>query len=105
MKARVKKVKTVWECWEYDVWGNERDGWDVNDRFCLSREHVIMVKPETCNPGTPREFENVFPSDKQIRRALDVRPRVRIEVDGDDRDIYVTAARNGYPLGEMHRIE
>ena len=103
--VRAAKVRTVWECWEYDVRGNAKDGYEVNDRYCIAREHEIRIKPEVCNPGSRNEFLNVFPSDKQIRQALNIAPRVRIEVDGDDRDLYVTAACSGYPLGEMHRVD
>ena len=100
----MKRVKTYWETWTYDVWGNEEDGFDVNDRSCISRQHEIACKVKTYNPNTPQAFESAYPSDKDIRQALDIKPRVCIDTDGDDITIYVNASKDGYPLGELHCI-
>lgn len=92
-------VKTVWELWSYDVWGNRQDGYDVNDRLCFNREYVINVKIKTNNPGSPREFQSAYPSDYQIKKAFGV--SCKIETRGDDLNIYIDRASDGYPLGEM----
>ena len=92
-------VETTWEAWTYDVWGNAKDGYDVNDRSCLDRAYPMRLRVETHNVGTPHEFDSAHPSDSQIQRCFGV--RCAIETDGDDRVVYVTRARDGYPLGEF----
>ena len=98
------RIETVWETWSYDVWGNAKDGYEVNNRFNLSREWPLTLTVEKFNEGTPQEFESAYPSDKQIREALDIKPRIRLDLDGDDLTIYVNHASTGYPLGEMHCV-
>lgn len=95
----MKRVQTTWELWTYDVWGNEADGYDVNDRNCFNREYKLSLAVEVNNPGTPKEFVSASPTDKQIRKAFGI--RCRFETDGDDRIVYVTRERDGYPIGEM----
>lgn len=97
--TRRRYLETVWEVWTYDVWGNARDGWDVNDRSCQDREYHIRIPIETCNPGTPAEFDCASPTDRQIRAIFGI--RCRFETDGDDTSIDVTRARDGYPIGEL----
>ena len=99
---KTEKIETTWETWTYDVWGNEKDGFEVNDRSCLSRDYPLTLKVETFNQGTDQEFKAAYPSDKQIREALDIKPRTRIVLEGDDLAIYVTHGPTGYPLGELH---
>ena len=105
MKTKAKQVKptidTTWEVWTYDVWGNKRDGYEVNDRYCHCREYPMALEVEVNNAGTPSEFVSAYPTDKQIREALDIKPRVQLELDGDDMCIYVRHASTGYPLGEL----
>ena len=102
--CRTKKiptfVDTTWELRTYDVWGNAKDGFEVNDTRSAG-EVSIRCRVEVNNAGTPQEFLSAFPSDSQIRRALSLR-RFKIETDGDDLRIYVNRARDGYPCGEMH---
>lgn len=97
-------INTVWECWDYDVWGNEKEGYEVNDRYCICREYPIRIPVTVNNPRTPREFINAYPSDKQIREALGIKARVRLSLEGDDITIYVNHESTGYPLGEMHCV-
>lgn len=97
----MKTVETTWELWSYDVWGNAKDGYEVNDRSCFDREYPMTLKVEVNNPGTDHEFLSAYPSDKQIREALGQR-YIQLYLDGDDVTIYVNAERYGYPLGELH---
>lgn len=100
MKTK-RTVETTWEVWTYDVWGNRRDGYEVNDRSCSCRDHLIDCQVTMNNANTPHAFESAYPTDKQIREALDIKPRVRLSLDGDDLTIYVTHESTGYPLGEL----
>ena len=91
--CRTKKIPAFVETtWEY--------GYEVNTTF-RAGEVTIRCAVERNNPDTPQEFLSAYPSDSQIRRALDLR-RFKIELDGDDLTIYVNRARDGYPLGLMH---
>lgn len=94
-----KTVKTVWELWNYDVWGNADDGYQVNDRNCFDSEYPISLKTVLNNAGTEREFVSAYPSDYQIKKAFGV--SCKIDLDGDDTTTYVNRASDGYPIGEM----
>jgi hypothetical protein len=96
-----KTVSTIWEVWTYDVVGNKRDGYDVNDRSCSCRAYEIDCPVVENNPNTPQAFLSAYPTDSQVREALSIKPRVQIETDGDDCAIYVTHESTGYPLGEL----
>lgn len=93
-------VKTVWKCRSYDVWGNAKDGFEVNDVTSEWTEEINCPQ-EKHNVGTGHEFVSAYPNDRQIRKAFGV-PRVKISTDGDDMVIFVNRERDGYPLGEMH---
>ena len=97
MKART--AETTWECWTYDVWGNAKDGYDVNDRSCFARAAELTLTVEVCNPGTPQEFDSASPTDRQIRRLFGL--TCKFETDGDDMHISIARLRDGYPIGEM----
>lgn len=91
---KTKKIETVWETWSYEV----------NDRFNLSRDYPLTLKVEVVNPATGSSFEAAYPTEKQIREALQIKPRIRLYVDGDDMYINVEHESTGYPLGEMFCI-
>jgi hypothetical protein len=90
---------TVWEVWTYDVWGNAKDGYDVNDRWCHDRRYAIDCPIEDWNAGTPGEFRQASPTDRQIRQAFGM--ACQFETDGDDLNIYVNRRRDSYPIGEL----
>lgn len=93
--------KTIWEVWTYDVWGNEEDGFTVNDRRCVSRAYEIDAPIERNNPGMPGEFLSAYPTDDQLRDALGIADGAEIECDGDDLYIAVRTSEDDYPHGEM----
>jgi len=95
-------VRTAWEVWTYDVWGNEEDGFEVNDRSCIDRclEVNCAVIARRKRAGEEERLKIAEPSDVQIRDAFDIKPGVWVDIDGDDTHIYVTL-ENGYPVGEM----
>jgi hypothetical protein len=96
-----KTITTTWELRSYDVWGNARDGWDVNDSHVFNRGYTLVLEVKAYNIGTPNEFQSAHPSDRQIRRAFGL-GKIQLDTDGDDLTIYVNRARDGYPLGELH---
>ncbi len=103
MKTTTKHqyIDTVWEVWTYDVWGNARDGYDVNDRCCICRKYEMRLLVEVNNADTVSEFKSAYPTEKQIREALGLR-RIQLDLDGGDTTIYVNASKDGYPCGELH---
>ena len=94
-----KTIKTVWELWEYEVWGNRLDGYDVNNRFCMNRQYVINLKVQKANEFLPSEFTFATPSDYQLKKAFGV--SCAIDTTGDDMIIYVERESDGYPIGEL----
>lgn len=100
----MKTIKTIWEVRTYDVWGNEKDGYDVNDSFVVDAELELEIPVTVYNVGTPSEFESATPTDRQLRQALDVKPRVKLSVDGDDINIYVHHESTNYPFGELYCV-
>ena len=96
-------INTTWEVTTYyDIWGNERSGWDVNDVYRRSMVNLPAVV-KTFNAGTPYEFQGAMLTDREIRKALKLR-RIQIDVDGDDTTYYVNHRKNGCPVGELRCI-
>jgi hypothetical protein len=101
MTTRTRRyLDTTWDVWSYDVWGNAKDGYDVNDRHCEGRDVPLRLTVQTYNVGTPHQFDSATPSDAQIRRVFNL-GRTRFDTDGDDCVIHVRRARDGYPIGEL----
>lgn len=92
-------LPTVWSLRTYDVWGNARDGYEVNDNYDAG-EVELRIPQTRYNVGRASEFIGAFPSDRQIKRAFGV--NCRISIDGDDLTVYVEREKDGYPIGEMH---
>jgi hypothetical protein len=101
---KTKTIDTLWEVRTYDVWGNQKDGYEVNDSCVVHREYELTIPATVNNPGTPQEFESAYPTDRQIREALGIKPRVRLSLDGDDLHITVDHESTGYPLGELNCV-
>ena len=95
--------------WTFDVWGNEADGWEVNDRCKLASDFQITTKREDFNVGTAQEFSTFNPTNDEIRKALVaggyLKPRFQIETDGNGEDIDVTQRSNDYPLFSLELNE
>jgi len=102
-KQRSRYIDTQWTTASYDVWGNARDGYEVNNVYGCDKPITIRCKVTTYNVGTPQQFDAAYPSDSQLRNALGLR-RFKIETDGDDLTIYVNRARDSYPCGELHCV-
>lgn len=94
-------ILTTWRIWTFDVWGNAKDGYEVNNRY--SHGTVELRIPQTRhNIGSSQEFLSASPSDRQIKRAFGV--NCRVDTDGDDLHIEVTRQRDGYPIGSMECV-
>jgi hypothetical protein len=100
MQSRVPALKTLWEVRSYDVRGNAASGYEVNETF-VDGTVEIAIRGIRYNMGTPEEFISYYPSNRQIRDALGISPRVKITANGDDTHIYVEYAKDGCPAGEL----
>jgi hypothetical protein len=97
-------ISTIWQIVNYDVWGNEKEGYEVNQAF-RSGNVEIPVKIECYNAGNQQEFFNGSPNDTQIRKALGITPRVRIyDPYCNERVIYANHVSTNYPLGELRLV-
>lgn len=95
-----KTIKTTWEVWMYDVWGNKQDGYDVNDRTCVNRSLEVNCKVQIANDNTPQRFEYAGLSDYKIKQIFGV--SCKLDVWGDDCTYYVNRESDSYPIGELH---
>ena len=96
-----------YELWFYDMWGNEEDGFSVNDRRCANRDFIVPTMPKTYNRGKPGQFTDFVPSNKEVLTALVDAGELKHSVfnaditwDGDGEHLYLTED-NGYPLCEL----
>ena len=87
-------MKSKWTYATYDVWGNEEDGFEVNNVFRGNTE-----------------FEMDGDKDAEILRAaknyLGLKSSLKLkdlELEGDDTVIYVNSAKDAYPLGEFNKV-
>lgn len=124
--ARVPSLDCVAVCevWSYDVWGNARDGWEVNDRSCMGRAFRIPARAELCNaPRRPGASDRIrtFPDDSNTVKGFedsmfvswsledrDIRAAVggkgwSSNGDGDGMNYYFEFS-NGKPAGELRII-
>lgn len=84
--------------WSYDVWGNAKDGFEVNDRSRCGTV-VIRCRKKVHNEGTPQAFVAYDPTDRQLSRAVGVKG---VEWDGvTDEGFYASARSNGKPICEL----
>jgi len=78
--------------WSYDVWGNEKDGFDVNDRSCFARDIDCPEKILGSDRELLKWLKDIGFIVKGIRLAS-------LRFDGDDTSIVIEQANNGYPFG------
>ncbi len=85
-----------YELWSFDVWGNEKDGYEVNDRSNWT--YNFQMDSES--------------TDAQIVKALvdwgfladHVKPS-DIEIEGDGEHFFFNDAATHYPLGELILVD
>lgn len=96
MKAKIRKF----QLWTYDVWGNSREGFDVNDRY---KQGIVSIacRRAVFNAGTAQEFETFEPTDRQLSRAVGGRGLIW---DGQEGAFYAENARSGRPVCELIEV-
>ena len=106
-KTKIPTVTRQYRLWTYDVWGNARDGFNVNDRYSHGIVSIVC-KREQFNIGTPNQFETYQPTDRQLSRAAGF---LGVSWDGEPGGEYqgrayggvyhAESSRNSRPIGEL----
>jgi len=91
-KSNSPKVK--WDIHNYDVWGNEEDGFEVNNTFTLARDVLMSSEP------TNTEILNVI---KEEGLVIDNTRLKDLDIGGDDTYITINESATSYPLGDLTR--
>lgn len=100
--ARVSFRVRVYRLWTYDVWGNARDGFEVNDRYDHGELAGVRCRLEVFNAGTPHEFHTHAPTDRQLSRLVGGKG---LSWDGEsDHTLYAEFGRNGKPACELEFV-
>lgn len=107
-------VVAICEYRTFDVWGNAKDGYEINDSFNQG-EIEIPACVDVCNmpllPGPDSgsakldpamAFVSFYMTDRSIKRTLGIKGA--IEIDGDDMNYHITRERDGYPLADLHIV-
>jgi hypothetical protein len=94
-KIRTYQIRT------YDVWGNVNDGFEVNDIFSHGTVSIVC-KQKIYNAGTPNQFEDFEPTDRQLSIAAGF--GVSVSWDGQDGTFIADKSSNGMPVGELVEI-
>lgn len=76
--------------WSYDVWGNAKVGYEVNDRSKFGEFTTYRSVLEQ-NKGVLRFLKDIG----FLKKSTQLR---QLEIEGDDMTIYVNAAKDSYPL-------
>jgi|CXWL01.1.fsa_nt_gi hypothetical protein len=95
VEPKAPDTPRTWKIITYDVWGNEKDGYEINQSFYSGREVELPAEPE----------------DEQVRAALIEAGYLKksnqlrhLEFDGDgDGFVRVSRKRDSYPIVELQR--
>lgn len=94
-----RKRLAVYEKWIYDVWGNEEEGYTVNDRMCDHRRLHLIQEEVVYNADLPCEFRDWRVPDEELDKAFEIDV---CEFDGeDDGTLVYYLSRNEKPIGEL----
>lgn len=110
-KATGKKHTFVFDVWGLDVWGNAKDGFEVNDRSRSGKLEVV-AKQIAYNVGTPHEFKSWDISDEAFVKALKAQGYLKkgihtksVEIDSpsgfEESGVYINEARTSEPLWQL----
>jgi hypothetical protein len=94
MKKR-EHLPSIWRVWALDVWGNSKDGYEVNDRSEL--RHRITLFNADSDPIIIRDLIN---NGVLTKAAID-----KVVIEGDDTTLYVAEKKGDKPLLQLEREE
>jgi hypothetical protein len=111
--VREDKMRLVrYDVWSLDVWGNEEEGFTVNDRCCVYQSLEFPTYPQGYNRSSATEFWEHWPSKQQLIDTLKeagimaalVKPN-DIDIDGEhEYSLNIDDASNGYPLWQLEYV-
>ena len=91
MKPKTKPAK--FNLYTYDLWGNDEDGYTVNDVYYQG----VVTIPARLDPQTG----TYHVTDRQINRAIGARG---LTWDGDEETVLYATDKRGNPVCELRRI-
>ena len=80
-----------WRLHSYDVWGNRKDGFQVNQEFRTS--YVLRLPRDVKN----KELVRILRAEGYVAR------HIHLDVDGNEDDLYIENARTGEPLFALRK--
>lgn len=92
---RKRRPFRVYNVHALDVWGNERDGYEVNDIY-PSQGRVTFY-----NDATNTEIVSAMKRGGFIRPGIHTRS---IQIEGDEEIVYLNVARTGKPVFELRAV-
>lgn len=102
-KDQPQYIETEWEWSTYDLWGNARDGWNVNDVYPQGKVTIpALIRVNNLNHPS-RMFISAEITDSALRKALQIRCRFEDSGGGDDTHIYLETS-SGKPLCELYCV-
>ena len=108
-----KYIRVRYQVLSLDVWGNARDGFEINAVYRTRDEVECTAVLKRYNEGRPGEFYQYEPLDKYMVRALKEAGLLRkgthvssLAIDGEnDATLYIEDARTGEPLWHLECLE
>lgn len=90
--------KRIYKIYDYDVWGNTKEGYYVNDVFAT--DFIVELPENATDLEIIKELKNIGFLGKYIRNKS-------IEIDGDSEVLYinyVTQKEGIYPVCELRLL-
>lgn len=108
----MKHETIVYTVWSLDVWGNPKDGFEVNDR-CRIGTISVRAEEQIYNEGTEHEFRSFVPSHAAFVLALKQAGHMKrgiwrssVAIDGEhDGLLMVDEVRSGKPVWQLECLE
>jgi hypothetical protein len=90
-----------WRVYSYDVWGNAKEGFDVND--CFRTSYVCRIADDASLAAIVRALKRSGYLNKNLKtKSVDFSYNDNI---CNDTTIYFNSAKDGRPEGELRKEE
>ena len=100
MQPTGRTRKAIYSTYSYDVWGNEEDGYEVNDVFCINQAVEFTQEELVSNEGLPFEFRYWEVPEEEVVEYFGLTSE-EASLDGDDEDNLYVETNDGMPVGEI----
>ena len=95
----------LYDVFTYDVWGNEEDGYEVNDVFLFARGAEIGQEEIEYNENTEHSFLCWEVPESELIEALGIKHGTDIDVEGEECFVLaVNTSVDCYPIGELRFV-